>query len=500
MLSRSSHTTSHRFEPSISDKRRFAILSPPLLHALGSTHSRADLSNFYSSVTASLRSTLGSAFSSSHAPLSSTYASSPMSRYAPQSSSYASRTLSYAPPASFYDCLSSIYAPPTSPQASQPSSYDPRFQSYAPPTSTLPEDYAPLFYRSHHSSLTSGSLNGSQVTTAEPPTSLRSPDIFTGRNPAKLIPFISQCILWFIARPYGFLAQRDSVLFASSYLCGPAGSWWMNVLAEYPLSPLVDDWYLFTTQLFELFGTRNLRQTAQRALLNMKMSETAQVTEYIITFNSYVPYAGWNDSACVSQFYRGLANRLKDMFQYVPRPQTLVDMQDYVMEFDHRYWERRAEEEFAPTEYSTSPAPSSPLLLPRSPLFSPRSHSLSSRSPLFLPRSPSLLSPTTLTPTPSHSFLSTSVTTPVPLVTTPAPPVHESAEQPIIFTDSCSPTPLLTPTPLGACRRRLANFCNFCGVSGHNADTCLREPVEQTAFGTFVTLEPPLPFEDEEED
>jgi Retrotransposon gag protein. len=329
MLSRSSRTTSHRFGQSISDESRFAILSPPLSHALGSTHSRADLTDFHSSLTASLRSTLGSAFS--HEPLLS-HASSPMSRYDPQ--------------------------------------------SYVPSTSTLPEDYAPLFYRSHHSSLTSGSLNGSQATTAELPPSLRSPDVFTGRNPARLIPFISQCILWFIAQPYGFLTQRDSVLFASSYLRGPAGSWWMNVLAEYPLSPLVDDWYLFTTQLFKLFGTRNLRQTAQRALLNMKMLETARVTEYIITFNSYVPYAGWNDSASVSQFYRGLANRLKDMFQYVPRPQTLVDMQDYVMEFDHRYWERRAEEEFTPTEYSTSPALSSPPLLPRSP-------SLLPRSPLF---------------------------------------------------------------------------------------------------------------------
>jgi hypothetical protein len=53
---------------------------------------------------------------------------------------------------------------------------------------------------------------------------------------------------------------------------------------------------------------------------------------------------------------------------------------------------------------------------------------------------------------------------------------------------------------LEARHRRLANFCIFCGVSGHNADTCPQEPVEQTALGTFVTLEQPLPFENEEED
>jgi hypothetical protein len=483
MLSRSSRTPSaqpHRYQQSVSEESRFSVHSQALSHSIGSASGRSQLSAFDSSVIASLRSMLGPA-SSHDTSLSSSYApSSQFSSYAPRSFSYASRSSFYASPTSFGDPRSSSQAPTTLSYASHLLSNDPY------DTSTLPEAYAPLFYVRHHSSLASGSQFSDQVTSAGPQASLRSPDVFTGRDPTKLIPFISQCLLWFTARPYSFSTQRDSVLFASSYLRGPAISWWMTILAKFPPSPLVDNWYLFSTELIEMFGDRNLRQTAQRALQRMKMPEDSSVTRYIVTFNSYVPYAGWNDAACTTQFYRGLPDRLKDMFQYVPRPQTLADMQNYVMEFDRRHWERRADEEFAPSEYNTS-APPSPSLSQQTSSLSSRSPSLWSQTSLSSPQTPSLWSP------PSHSLLTTPILA-------PTRQVPRATASPIIFAEPHRSTASLTPTHLEGRRRRQPTISrDFCGTPGHSADHCPQQPSEHFAHGVSTSLEPPLPFGSEEE-
>ena len=47
---------------------------------------------------------------------------------------------------------------------------------------------------------------------------LKEPGVFTGKDPAWLTMFISQCITWFLGKPRKFATDRDCVLFATSYL------------------------------------------------------------------------------------------------------------------------------------------------------------------------------------------------------------------------------------------------------------------------------------------
>src|SRR5205085_302380 len=68
-------------------------------------------------------------------------------------------------------------------------------------------------------------------------------------------------------------------------------------------------------------------------------------------------YTGWNDVGLTGQFYRGLPDHLKDMFQYIPHPQTFADMCWTALDFDQRHWE--CQEEAGRTQKSISDKPDS---------------------------------------------------------------------------------------------------------------------------------------------
>jgi hypothetical protein len=163
---------------------------------------------------------------------------------------------------------------------------------------------------------------------------LKPPDVFTGRDAEKLPPFITQCSLWFMAKPNRYATDVSRVLFAASYLRDLADKWWMPVLAEQPRSPILDSWYDFTAELFDMFGDRDIQQTAQDYLLALKMEDDDRITEYVVGFNSQAAYSGWNDCGLTGQFYRNLPNRIKDQFQFVDKPNTLSGVRNFATTFD----------------------------------------------------------------------------------------------------------------------------------------------------------------------
>jgi hypothetical protein len=110
---------------------------------------------------------------------------------------------------------------------------------------------------------------------------LKPPDAFTGREASKLPSFITQCSLWFMAKPTRYASDTSKVLFAASYLRDLADKWWMPVVAEQPRSPILDNWYNFTAELFEMFGDKDIQQTTQDFLLALKMEDDDRITEYV---------------------------------------------------------------------------------------------------------------------------------------------------------------------------------------------------------------------------
>ena len=140
-----------------------------------------------------------------------------------------------------------------------------------------------------------------------------------------------------------FTLNRSGTLLKASFLRDTAAKWWMPIFSVYPPPSILDNWEEFTNELFNMFGNKHLQTTAQNEIIRMKMKDNARVTEYLVDFNSHAAYTGWNDVALAGHFYQGLPDRLKDMFQYIQKPQNFVEMRQHALNFDQRYWERQEE-------------------------------------------------------------------------------------------------------------------------------------------------------------
>ena len=138
-----------------------------------------------------------------------------------------------------------------------------------------------------------------------------------GKDPAWLMMFISQCVTWFLGKPWKFATDRNCVLFATSYLRDQANTWWMPYLIQQPPPAMLDNWDSFTTELFLVFGNPHLHMTSKSTLHNLKMPNNSHVTEYIVAFNLHMPYTRYNNAALAEAFYQGLTDHIKDQFQYM---------------------------------------------------------------------------------------------------------------------------------------------------------------------------------------
>ena len=293
---------------------------------------------------------------------------------------------------------------------------------------------------------------------------LKDPDTFSGRDPSKLPLFITQCTHTFVAKPTRYAAERNKVLFAASYLRDLASHWWMPVISEDPPSPMLDSWALFTQELFKMFGNKHLQATSQNELLKLRMKENTRVTEYLVEFNSHAVYTGWNDTALGTHFYRGLAERLKEAFQYVERrPETFEELRDLALNFDQRYWERQEELGKKPSsgkekKDENKPSDSNP-------------HNESNQP--SQPSSNSRRRRRNKNPEKSQTATPSSNTTSQPSTTTSATNTTKSTSGPA---SSDNPHPRGPLAPEERERRKTLGLCFYCGKSGHTYHIHKRQP------------------------
>src|ERR1700731_2523537 len=117
----------------------------------------------------------------------------------------------------------------------------------------------------------------------------------------------------------------------------------MPYLIQQLLPAILDSWDSFTMELFLVFSNPHLHMTLKSALHNLKMPNNSHVTEYIVAFNSYMPYTGYNDTALAKAFYQGLAGCIKDQFQYMSQEQEFTGLCQQALAFDEQYWQHEEE-------------------------------------------------------------------------------------------------------------------------------------------------------------
>ncbi|MBW0479907.1 hypothetical protein O181_019622 [Austropuccinia psidii MF-1] len=154
-------------------------------------------------------------------------------------------------------------------------------------------------------------------------TSMKAPDSFDGTQAHKLRGFIQSCQFIFHNDPANFFSDRKKVLYSTSFLTGRAGKWiepYISNNSNEDPSYLLNNWQLFETQLFTLFGYPNEIRKDEQELENLRMKESGHVS------------------------LRGLASRpLDQLASYPYNFDTLQEIMDITLELDTRYHERQKE-------------------------------------------------------------------------------------------------------------------------------------------------------------
>ncbi|MBW0462988.1 hypothetical protein O181_002703 [Austropuccinia psidii MF-1] len=177
---------------------------------------------------------------------------------------------------------------------------------------------------------------------------MKAPDSFDGTQARKLRGFIQSFQLIFHNDPANCFSESKKVLYSTSFLTGRAGKWiepYLSNISNEDPSYLLNNWPLFESQLFTLFGDPNEVRKSEQELDNLRMRESGYVSLYIADFRSLMSRIGdWGERAYIHVYRRGLASRLLDQLASHPGSfDTLQELMDVTLELDTRYHERQKE-------------------------------------------------------------------------------------------------------------------------------------------------------------
>jgi len=135
------------------------------------------------------------------------------------------------------------------------------------------------------------------------------PEHFNGHR-SQLRDFISQVKLVIQAQPSRFSTEKQKVIYAATFLRGPAFSWFQPYTEMADTEPILNNFNMFIRELKCVFGDPSQSATAERQLRNLKQKGAA--ANYVSDFRRLASLVEWNDAALCHQFYHGLKDNVKD--------------------------------------------------------------------------------------------------------------------------------------------------------------------------------------------
>lgn len=153
--------------------------------------------------------------------------------------------------------------------------------------------------------------------------------------------FLSQLALYFEGKKHEQLADSDQITFALSYMKGgTAGPWAKRKVKQFATFKEVQTWDEFLEEFMSVFGDPDLAGTAREKIDHLKQgNQTAE--EYIAKFRELKDDTGYNDTALMDRFEKGLNSALVDKIYTLPEmPQTLDHWGLWATKLD-RQWRKR---------------------------------------------------------------------------------------------------------------------------------------------------------------
>ena len=274
---------------------------------------------------------------------------------------------------------------------------------------------------------------------------IANPENFNG-NKYKLELFVTRCSHHFMNDPTRYSTGRDQVMFAGSFMEGPAYSWFSELLRDAKLSPHnpppeLDSWDRFEQGLIDNFGDPDVLRNKERELRRLR--QVTSVAVYNAEFRRLNGFLKWDDRNLLGMYYDHLKEVIQDgIALIVDKPKTLEKAMALALQLDNRQAEKisaRKNNQITPSQRNPNPTWSSPSPIP------------GSNPPPYRAPPPPFRLPTTPV---AQSF--------------PAPAADGSTPMELDAT-----TPRRGPVPEEERLRRVRlGLCRYCGKPGHFAKDC----------------------------
>ncbi len=116
--------------------------------------------------------------------------------------------------------------------------------------------------------------------------------------------FVLQCSLYFEMQPRAFPMERSKIALLIGCILQWVESLWNSD------SPVMHTLVAFTTHFREVFGQANSELSVQDRLFSLSQGKTS-VWDYSIQFRTLAVSSGWNETALITAFRRGLNPRIR---------------------------------------------------------------------------------------------------------------------------------------------------------------------------------------------
>lgn len=165
------------------------------------------------------------------------------------------------------------------------------------------------------------------------------PERYSGK-PGHCRAFLTQCSLQFQLQPSFFSSEQARVAYTISLLSGKARLW--GAAQWERQTEACSSFKKLSEELQRVFDP--IRSADEHSYQLLSLTQGCRpVMEYAIEFRTIATDCGWNDSALLHVFYRGLSERMKDALASRVLPETLDKLVDMSIQIDQRIKEHRQE-------------------------------------------------------------------------------------------------------------------------------------------------------------
>ena len=182
------------------------------------------------------------------------------------------------------------------------------------------------------------------------PLKINTPKPFDGSR-GKLRAFLSQIELFFGFNVDRFPIDEHKVLFASTYLRGPAFEWFNSFLIDFlnnepdkrdnDTIKITQNYSNFKNKLRQVFGNFDEKHSAERRMQLLRQTRSA--ANYASKFQQLAAQTQWEAVPLVAQFYKRLKDRVNDNVARVNRPSQFQSIITLAIRINDRQYERELE-------------------------------------------------------------------------------------------------------------------------------------------------------------